>query len=124
MRSAFKCMKSVLPRATNAIFSEVNEKGDIKYDKKERDPPRPDNEHGYITTGSGDSGSPYWSKSDSGVATLIAINHGGIPNRNENSAWYGNDDFWQCRTIATKITEAMQIWMTEKEQNEPSSKRK
>ena len=117
-------MQSVLPRATNAIFSEINENGDIKYDEKESDPPRPGDEHGYIATGSGDSGSPYWLKDETGAATLIAINHGSMPNRNENSAWYSNDEFWQCRTIATKITEAMQIWIKEKEQKEQSSRRK
>ena len=93
---------------------------DCYYDT-ETDPQRPEDEHGYIATGSGDSGSPYWLEDNTGAETLIAINHGGIPNKNENKGWYGKDDYWQCRVIATKITQDIKIWLSEKEGKELTS---
>ena len=115
MQSNLKCMKSVIPTAKNGIFSEINQGGEIKFDKIESDQPRPDNEHGHVSTGSGDSGSPYWIEDENGAATLIAVNHGNIANKQENKAWYSNDPYWQCRTIATKITNTFIRWMEEKE---------
>ena len=121
MQSSFKCMKSVTPAARNAVFSEINQGGELKFDAIENDKPRPDDEHGYISTGSGDSGSPYWMEDENGAATLIAINRGNLANKDQNKAWYSKDSFWQCRTIATKITENLKQWMQEKEREEIST---
>ena len=115
-------MKATIPTATNAIFNEINTDGDIKYDTTENDRPRPDEEHGYVSTNSGDSGSPYWMEDENGATTLIAINHGNVKIKKENKAWYGNDPSWQCRTIGTKITEEIKEWIAEKEKKELGSK--
>ena len=125
MQSVFKCIKSIPPRAMNAIFNEIDKIGNLEFSNNVEDPQRPDDEHGYMSTGFGDSGSPYWMEKD-GISTLIAINHGTIPNKKvpyKSRGWYDNDQLWQCRIIATQVTKEMVDWIKEKETQEKKSLR-
>ena len=118
LQKIFKCIKSIPPSAKNAIFNEIDKEGNLEYDDEEEDVSRPDDEQGYVSSALGDSGSPYWMKDHDGVATLIAIHHGGLGKTRLTKAkvWYNNDPRFQCQIIATKVTKEMLDWIKEKEQ--------
>ena len=119
MQKIFKCIKSIPPRAKNAIFNEIDKEGNLEYDNNvEEDASRPGDEQGYMSPSYGDSGSPYWMKGRNDAATLIAINHGVLTKSNNvkfPKGWYNNDPRLQCRIIATKVTKEILDWIREKE---------
>ena len=116
-------MKSVIPRANNAIFEEVGQTGRLKLNQRITDVPRPteftdtydqiaSDEHGYIQTLHGDSGSPVWFEVNNVGVTqhvLAAIVHG-MPTR-KPGGYYGSEPEFSCRNIVTKITEEMSLWL-------------
>ena len=122
--NAFKCIKPKLPRAETAVFS-INKKhtkdmfwhhNHLKFMEFQKDEDRPDEETGYKVAYLGDSGSPYWvqSKDNKGNKrfTVLAINNG-LTNdlfRN-NPAEVIKDEYYQCRQIATKLTEEIVKWV-------------
>ena len=112
-QSAYKCIKPRLPAGRTAIFVQDTE-GNIVY-KESRKDIRPFNmESGYMASGAGDSGAPYWkkevntlnSKNNDFRSTLVAIHTSGA-----GCPIFIKDYFLQCRTMATKITDEILRWI-------------
>ena len=123
MKDFIKCVKAVIPRGVNAIFSETTN-GQLMYEKTELDLDRVWlGESGHVSTSFGDSGSPFWTMRkfvEDGQtyekAVLVAL-HTGMYRRGENELLgeYVNDENYQCRIRAIKITKDMLRWLHETE---------
>lgn len=122
----FKCVKPLPPRANNAVFSEIFTDGssserELQFIRHERDKQRPDDESGYVSALSGDSGSPYWITEEredgSFKNTLVAIHNSNLGVPGKNKAVYINEAKYQCRHSATKITEDIKLWIKKMGQN-------
>ena len=73
---------------------------------------RPADEHGYIQSNVGDSGSPYWTKTQNGQDFVVAIVQG-FP-KTKPGGFYGAELEMGCRNYATKITKDMVKWLWSK----------
>ena len=88
----------------------------LKFMEFKKDDGRPDEETGYKVAYLGDSGSPYWvqSKDNKGNTkfTVLAIHNGGADDPFRNTpAEVIKDEYYQCRKIATKLTEEIVKWL-------------
>ena len=119
----FHCVRPILPTATTAKFiCEKNchaENPKLQFEELIDDPERPYPESGYISSGGGDSGAPYWiptgkdSMGDDPRATLIGVHRGIVlggkigPIKNV----YVKSEQSYCRQYATKITKPILQWI-------------
>ena len=125
-KRVYKCIKPDVPRAKTAIFT-TTVWGGLEYREERQDEKRPSDEHGYITTSHGDSGSPYWTVEEQKkerlpngkevgpeVAILVALVSAGIDMSPINTAGYVKDEEKPCRDVATKLTPDIIRWAMEK----------
>ena len=89
----------------------------LAFQEHVKDQKRPDDEVGYVSLNFGDSGNAFWStKNDNGVqrSTLVGIFVLGRHRPIEDESTYIKDASYTCRFAATKITEDIWLWLTEK----------
>ena len=121
MRNFMKCVKSTIPRAANAIFSETSE-GNLAYQTTEYDITRElRSESGHVIIQKGDSGSAFWTTQildSKEKVVLVALVQGQIRTRtipfgSFDTIWgeYLNNTNLQCRQLAVKITTEMIQWL-------------
>ena len=131
-KSIFKCIKYVAPRAATAVFNKTRTGGLMLHAAEEIDEELPKDEHGYISTHKGDSGSPFWvnkyitQKLETGDvegskelkeyrAILVAIHSQSTSlSYPENMASYIKDNENQCRSDAVKMTGDILQWIKDK----------
>ena len=113
-----KCVASVIPRANNAIFREIEGSEELHHlPPLIPDPNRPGDEYGHIKAHSGDSGGPLWRECKNGKAELIAIWQSNF--RRDETVLYGaysstkseQPYTTKCASVATKITRQMVEWL-------------
>ena len=106
----FKCIKSVIPRASTYVFIKDRETGALKLDHIVQDEKR---KHlsGYVSTHFGDSGSPYWKTGASNKAILIAIVSSKFGPIEESRSFVSEEPEKQCTNKASKVTEAIVSWI-------------
>lgn len=110
MKLTYKCVKSILPRASTHIFIKHKDTGELKFKFRVQDEER-QYASGYVTTYGGDSGSPYWKTDASNRAILIAIVSSKVGPKFEPRNILREEPEKQCRNKATKVTEAMVSWI-------------
>ena len=124
MKDFIKCVKAVIPRGANAIFSETTN-GHLIYEQIELDVDRGWwGESGHVSPSFGDSGSPFWTMrkfvNDGKTyekAEIIALLTGMFRRGGEAELLgeYVDDVHYQCRLSAIKITKDMLRWLYETE---------
>lgn len=97
----------MIPAAITATFVE-NKAGNLEWKADEKDD-RDDNESGYISSGKGDSGAPYWTY-DNLIenhfrGTIVAIHSTG------SGTVFLTNEYKICRETATKITDEILQWI-------------
>ena len=110
LQSTFKCIKSVIPRASTYVFIKDRETGALKFDHIVQDEKR-EYLSGYVSTYAGDSGSPYWKTGASNKAILIAIVSSKFGPKYEPRSSVSEDPEKQCTNKASKLTEAIVSWI-------------
>ena len=112
MQSFYKCIKSILPRASTHIFSRsfrgFKEKweyvDEVVQDEKLQDA------SGYVTTFRGDSGSPFW-KTFSNRAIVVSIVSSKVGPKSAPRTVFSENPELQCNNKATKVTADMVLWI-------------
>ena len=110
MKLTYKCVKSILPRASTHIFIKHKDTGELKFKSRVQDEER-QYASGYVTTYGGDSGSPYWKTDASNRAILIAIVSSKVGPKYEPRSSVSEDPEKQCTNKASKLTEAIVSWI-------------
>lgn len=116
-------MEPDIPRAKNAVFRQLPASRNLEFSKMMWDRPRPDDEHGHVSSAPGDSGGPFWKTYANGVSELVAILHGGAKPDNEPVGYYANNEedlknyrqIYKCSSMATKITPQIIQWAKNKD---------
>ena len=120
MQSVFKCIKSIIPRASTHIFSRYFqgniEELKVEYELKDESLDELEminikDASGHVNPYAGDSGSPYWITDASNRAVLIAIVSSKVGPKFEPRNILREEPEKQCRNKATKVTEAMVSWI-------------
>ena len=109
MRTTFKCIGSIIPRATNAFFTVNKKTGHLNYVRVEDDVLRPEGEYGQIGLTNGDSGSPFVYE-ENGQSYLLAIQSSVHISKSIPQGYHTNSPGKLCNGIATKITEDILFW--------------
>ena len=115
LRRYFKCIKPILPRQKRIVFY-MSKWKTLRYGRYELDDPYHDYETGFIGSGHGDSGSPYWMKvklngfNEKPVHAVIAIVAGNFVT-GKPEAFYMDSQEFQCRGWATKVTPDISKWV-------------
>ena len=110
LQSNFKCIKSVIPRASTYVFIKDRETGALKSDHIVQDEKR-EYLSGYVSTYAGDSGSPYWKTGASNRAILIGIVSSKFGPKFEPRSTVSEEPEKECTNKASKVTEVIVSWI-------------
>ena len=121
LQSIYKCVKSIVPRASTHVFSRtLDDKQQvlIKFEKLKYKGPVQDEEikhaSGHVTTNSGDSGSPFWKYDASGRAIVVSLVTSKVgPKFGPRSPFSDNPEM-ECNHKATKLTDDVVKWIKKK----------
>ena len=121
LQSIYKCVKSIVPRASTHVFSRtLDDKQQvlIKFEKLKYKGPVQDDEikhaSGHVTTYSGDSGSPFWKYDASKRAVVVSIVSSKVGPKSDPRSPLNKNPEMQCNNKATKLTEEVVSWIKEK----------
>ena len=110
LKLTYKCVKSILPRASTHVFIKHKDTGELKFKSRVQDEER-QYASGYVTTYGGDSGSPYWKTDASNRAILIAIVSSKVGPKFEPKNILSVEEGKQCGNKASKVTEKIVSWI-------------
>ena len=107
----YKCIDAKIPERQFSVFvTEEWHLVDKLVHKHEEKDSRSDDTTGYATIGSGDSGGPYWTydrvSKNHERSVVVAVHSSNI-----GSVDIKSDKQFQCRIIATKITDDILDWI-------------
>ena len=123
MQSVFKCIKSIIPRASTHIFSRYFqgniEELKVEYELKDESLDELEminikDASGHVNPYAGDSGSPYWITDASNRAILIALVSSKVGPKYESYSVFNENPEMKCGSKATKINEKVLLWIKQK----------
>ena len=113
MKTIYKCIKPILPRASTYIFSRNFQEDTEELlfeDTVIKDGGWKDSS-GYISFFNGDSGSPFWKTDASNRAILISIVSSKVGPKFEPITISYEIPELQCRNKTSKVTEDVVLWV-------------
>ena len=123
MQSIFKCIKSIIPRASTHIFSRYFqgniEELKVEYELKDESLDELEmynikDASGHVVPYAGDSGSPFWITDASDRAVLIALVSSKVGPKFESKTVFNENREMKCGNKATKINEDVLLWIKRK----------
>ena len=122
-QNVFKCLKPKLPVARTLVLFISKDDETLTFEQVVQDYEPPKHETGYMSVFTGDSGAPCMfsaKEQNSGQLSkadqyaFVAIVVGGLTFNNEAHGSYTKDRKYQCRSIATKLSEDIVAWIKRK----------
>ena len=114
MQSVYKCIKTIIPKASTHVFSQDQQTGSLKFENIVIQDESSKDASGYVTTFVGDSGSLYWKTDSTGRAVAISIVNSKVGPKFEPFSTYSENPKSSCNQKSTKLTEDIVRWIKQK----------